>query len=418
MTTPDVKVSALPAADAVDTTDEVVVNRAGVTQRASVSLVRGTVGGASYPGVASLDSFAGATDEAKLTAALSYAAAQTYVPPIALSNRLYTFTTTRASFEGLSIIGPPRSSNAEKGTKNNACRVDIGGLANNTAWIDSGITSGSRFNVNLHNLAFRGGGTEGILSTGGTSQLYSCHMSGITTSGVRVSAGKVLMTLALFDGYWELNNHTDTTFQVGGSDNTFWPDGGAIDSPTLNSPANGTPHVFFDFCEKTTCGQVYMTAEGNWGGFRQDGPDYNTVSGNLGGPIFYYGMRLEGRNAGSPCNGALFKLNGGTAIVESSWTSYAMASPPTGHDGVFDVGSGGNLDLSKCFYDKATSVAETVPYVHFSTTTTNRGRVSGIKCGGKGGVFTGTPRVTNTTGTATHVRVDSSVTGSGVTVGL
>lgn len=375
-------------------------------------------------GVHPLDSFDGADDEAKLTAALSYAGAQTYVPPISLSNRLHTFTTTRASFEGLSIIGPPRSSNAEKSTQSNACRISLSGLTDNTGWIDTGITSGERFNVNLHNLSFTGAGTEAVLSSGGTSQFYCAHLSGITTSGARLSAGKVLMTASLINGWIELNNHTNTTFTPGGSDNTFFPDGGLIDSPGASSPANGTPHLFMDYCEKSTVGPIYMTAAGNWSGIRQDGPDYNTVASNLGGPNFYTGLRLEGRNASdgtnNRCNGSLVKVNGGAAVFTDCWTSYAMGGPlPTGHDGVIDVSSGAYVQVKGCHYDKATSVAETVPYVHVGDAG-SQAVVAFVLRGGKGGAFTGLPVVTNATGTATNVRHDSSVQAAtgGTTAGL
>ena len=383
MTTP-INIGALTAATTIADTDLVPLVQAGVTKRVDVGTLRGpqvTGGGGGVPGTVALDSFSG-TDEAKLTAAMSYAGAQTYAPTILLGNRLHQFSTTRATYEGFRIQGPPGPGNAEKSAKANNCRIELNGLPAGAAWLDTGIT----------------------------------------TSGARVSAGKIAMTGCLFDGWWELNNHSDTTFTVGGSDNTFFMDYALIDSPGSSSPANGRAHVFFDYCEKTIVGPVYMTAAGNWGGFRQDGPAYNTDAGNLGGPIYYNGLRLEGRNAtagtNNVCNGTLFNLDGGAAVITDSWTSYAMGGPlPAGSEGVIDVDGGAYLQLKGCHYDKATDVAETVPYVHVSS---GFARIEGILKGGKGGAFTGNPRVTNATGTAANVRHDSSVTATtaGTTAGL
>ena len=47
------------------------------------------------PGTVLLDSYAGATDDAKLTNALADVKTKTYIPAILLSGRTYTFTKTQ-----------------------------------------------------------------------------------------------------------------------------------------------------------------------------------------------------------------------------------------------------------------------------------------------------------------------------------
>src|SRR5687767_10632795 len=62
-----------------------------------------------------LDDYAGANDDAKLTAALSAMAAETYPRAIQLRARNYSFATAnRVAFEGLRIIGPRGYSNPER----------------------------------------------------------------------------------------------------------------------------------------------------------------------------------------------------------------------------------------------------------------------------------------------------------------
>ena len=62
-------------------------------------------------GIVDLDSFTGANDDAKLTAALIYAAAQTYKPAVRLPARSITFNIAgRTPYNGMRIIGPPGAS--------------------------------------------------------------------------------------------------------------------------------------------------------------------------------------------------------------------------------------------------------------------------------------------------------------------
>ena len=69
------------------------------------------------------------------------------------------------------------------------------------------------------------------------------------------------MTASQFDGYWETNNSYNGAFQIGGSDNTLWPDGMLFDSGTAFNSAGsaaGQFHLWCDYLEKTFIGPLYI----------------------------------------------------------------------------------------------------------------------------------------------------------------
>jgi hypothetical protein len=368
-------------------------------------------------GYVTLDSFAGASDDAKLTAALSFCAAQTYPPTIKLAARNHTFATgARAFYTGLRIEGAPGYSNPERNSGTKAatrCSLSMSG-----GWFEH--TGGDVFSMMFRDLALTGGSNASFITRNpsATGTLYCLEMSGIYSSGLRTLIGtqtnKVLLTAASWFGSWEINNCYNGAFHLGGSDNVFWVDGMLLDSGTaFNSAgsANGQYHIWFNFMEKSYIGPLYITSEGAWNGIRISGPSNPATSGgsNLGGPLNFFGMRLEGRNAGAPCNGSLFRIEGGSAILRDCWISYGMASPATPGHSPQDAGiihqTAGILIADGCSYDRANTVAETVPWIYC-----NGGElmVGKIMRGSKGGTWTGRPRVDQAAGTV--LVDDASVT--------
>lgn len=353
-------------------------------------------------GVRPLDGFAGATDDEKLTAALTYAAAQTYPPGIGLTNRLHSFAASnRAPFEAMRIIGPEGFANPERnGQTKMPSRIALSG----TGGLFQMPGATTLFGIYLAHLSFTGGSNTRILDQGsGTGSWGNLHMRDIYSSGLRnvlgSQAAKLLLLACYFDGIWQINNCYNGAFHLGGSDNNLWPGGLQLDSGTgFNSSgsANGQYHLWLDFMEKSNIGWQYTTAEGGWNGIRQTGPANPVTSGggNLGGPNIFTGLRLEGRNAGAPCNGSLFRIEGGTAIIRDSWISYGMSSPATPGHSPADAGiihqTGGVLVVDGCTYDRATGVAETVPWIY-----TSGGELMVTKAtrGSKGGSWSGRPRV-------------------------
>lgn len=380
--------------------------------QAKVAAVSG--GGTGDSRYVDLDSFAGADDETKLTAAWTYLQAQTYRPTLRFGPRQYNFTATRTVFPGLRMEGAPGYGNAEKSAVNRPTEIKMNGSS--LTWLD--VAGGSSiFDVYIGQLTFVGKSTVQFMGSSDGTALYCTLMRDLSFSGFKSVMGsqsvKLLMTASTFDGYWEVNNSYNGAFHIGGSDNTLWVGGGMLlDSGTaFNSGSVGQSHLWLDYLEKTVVGPLYITGESGWGGIKVTGPAYNAGGSNLGGPLFLTGLRLEGRNAGAPCYGALLRQEGGSVVLRDSWVGYGMSAPGsmTGRSpvdaGVVHVTSGALL-VDGCFYDRATAVAESTPFVYAGGTSTVR--VSNVLTGSKGGTWSGKPRVTN--GGSASVTVDSSVT--------
>jgi hypothetical protein len=227
----------------------------------------------------------------------------------------------------------------------------------------------------------------------------------MSCSGLRNLIGsyttKVIMTACVFDGArWEINNCYDTAIHVGGSDCFFFMSGALLDSGTafnVSGSATGHPHLWFDYIEKAHVGPIYMTTEGPWGGILVSGPAYNTgTPSNLGGPVKFYGGIWEGRNAGAPCDGSVFRQDGGIVAIRDVWVGYGMNSPASqGHSpqdaGMMHVRGSGRMVLDGVTYDRATGLAETVPCVYYESG--SKVRVSNAFVGWKGGTWSGLPRL-------------------------
>jgi hypothetical protein len=358
-----------------------------------------------------------ATDDANLATALTTVAAETYPRTITLAPGAYTFTTAnRVAFDGLRIEGPPGYSNPERGTPKAAVRI---ALSMTGPWFVNPLNS-DVFSCSFHNLSFSGGSNAYVLGQNGTGTWYCLSMQNIFSSGLKTVLGsqatKILMTAASFTGDWEINNCYNGAFHIGGSDNVFWSDGMLLDSGTAFNTAgsaNGQYQIWFDFCEKSDIGPLYITCEGAWNGIRVSGPSTPHTSGgsNLGGPLSFTGLRLEGRNAGAACNGAVFRQEGGMVIIRDSWIGYGMVSPTTpGHSpadaGVIHVANGVTI-VDSCTYDKATSVALTVPFVYVAA---GEVHVNRIMRASKGGSWTTSRPVVDEASTGLVLTSDATVT--------
>lgn len=368
-----------------------------------------TVGGTSTLGdygTVSLDSFAGADDDAKLTAALSATAADTYPRAIQLGNKAYTFATmNRLPFEGMKIMGPRGFGNPERGGDKMAGRVNLTGTG---AWF---APTSQVFTVSMWNLAFVGGSNASVI--GGTANWYCLHMRDIYSSGLKSLVGSqataATLTACTFDGAWEINNCYDGAFHFKGSDNTFWPQGMLLDSgaPFVGS---GQAHIWCDSMDKSTIGPLYITAEGDWCAIRHDGAAFGSSSTNQG-IVYYSGIRVEGRNPGAYSDGSIFRMNGGIAHISQCSINYGMGNPTVvGHaagDGVIHQ-VGGQLFVNQVTYDRATGVAETVPFVWWNGT--GFCSVKQVAKASRGGAWTGKPRVSVPTAATADLDIDLSVT--------
>ena len=375
----------------------------------AVNVLAGGLGDAATPyGSVFLDAFTGADDDAKLTAALTAVSGDTYPRAIQLSARAYTFNTPRTAFDGLKIIGPRGYSNPERGSgSKSTMRITLGMTG---AWITS---NGTNYQVTLHNLTFGGSSTASVLA--GT--FYCLSMRNIFSSGLKsvlgTQAAKITLTACMFTGDWEINNCYSGAFHMAGSDNVCWPEGMLLDSSlafNTAGAANGQYHLWLDQMEKSTVGPLYVTCEGGWGGIMITGNAFGSTSNNQGGPIVITGAKIEGRNAGAPCNGANVRVDGGIVTLRDCWVSYGMANTSSFGNG--DLGvihhSGGQLYVSGGSYDHATSVAETVPWVY--TASNADCIVLSTFRGSKGGVWTGRPRFAKPTANAENRINDATTT--------
>lgn len=359
-------------------------------------------------GAVALDSFTGATDDDKLTAALSAVAGDTYPRTVQLTNRQYSFSqVNRTPFAGMRIMGPRGYGNPERGQTKMACRVALSG---NGAWF---AATAETFGCSFHSLAFTGGANASVI--GGTANWYCLSMRDIFASGLKSIVGsqttKALLTAASFTGDWEINNSYDTAFYMGGSDNVFWSDGMLLDSGTAYA-GDGQSHIWFDSMEKSFIGPLYITAEGSWSAIRVTGPGFNSTSSNQGGPLQFLGLRIEGRNESASSYGALVRVEGGIVILDTCAINYAMSDPANVAIGRTDLGviqhTGGQLDVVGCTYNRANGVAETVPFVY--TSSTGDCLVNRIKRASKANNWSGRPRVAKPTASAENRITDATVT--------
>ena len=148
-----------------------IVNSIGTGGGGSGSTISSTAG------AVSLWSFAGATPDAKLTNALSYAAAQTVTtPPILISpdpaagSGSVSFSTTRTLFNGCKLVYPYGFGNQQRGAESIPCDVRFTGSG--SWWV---LPAGNTYDVE-----FAGFGAQGTTPTVGCCGRPRCTTSGST----------------------------------------------------------------------------------------------------------------------------------------------------------------------------------------------------------------------------------------------
>lgn len=363
-------------------------------------------------GVVPFDSFAGANDEAKLTAAISAIGADTYHRTLVLTNRSHSFSTSRAvPFPGFKIQGPGGYSNADKGANYMTAQVALS--MSGPWWHNNGTNA---WDMSLRGLAFTGGSGATVVGQSGGGSWWRLHMRDISASGLKSVAGTqatpILLTGAFWDGFWEINNSYSGAFHIGGSDNRLFMNGGFLDSdPAFNSGAAGQAHLWLDYCENTTVGSLYITCEGPWAAVHVSGPAFGSTSDNQGGEIDFFGTRAEGRNANQPCYGAPVRVDGGIVSWTGGGVSFGMSSPASMGHSPADAGmihhAGGTLNVDKVTYDRATGVGESTPFVY--TASTGDCIVKGVRREYRGGTWTQRPLVSLKSGVAENRIVDATV---------
>lgn len=284
--------------------------------------------------------FAGATDDAKFAAARSYAAAQTYRPPIQLLAKAYSFAPF-ASYDGLRLIGAPGpSSQADRAS-------DAGSMATRINCTGSGYwltvtadqESGAAYDISIEGIAFRGNSNLAWIGHA-TNQLNYSSISNVTFSDFKTVLGtqtnKLLLLGCVFHGFWQINNSYDGACHIGGSDNALWTDGLLLDSNTAYV-ASGQYHLKCSYLAKSTIGFIYVTCEGDWGGVLIEG---NSDAEYAGGPLLISKVVAEGRNKNQPGTRACIRQTSGWTYIDDVWASFCQGYPIQMAGGLMVIGRG------------------------------------------------------------------------------
>lgn len=310
-------------------------------------------------GVVQLDSFSGANDDAKLTAAMSYAAAQTWRPAIQFPAGQTTFTTSgRTPYSGMKFIGPfggrgPKNLEISGGAPVSH-RVTLNVGSGTSAWFNGG--SNDYYDVNFTDLAFHSGNAVSQFWHQPTGTLYACQFESLTFYGFKHifgnTATKALVTQVIFSGHWTIQGIQDQQFHFGGSDNCFWVD----NLININTPASGSGSgkfaMVFNGVSKSKFGYIYSTCEGGYGGILHSGSGYGNAM---------FGGINEGRNASSPATGPVMSITGGSHTFYGPWFGYVASGG--GVNGAVHQ-SGGSIVMYGPQYKRASSVSATFPMLY------------------------------------------------------
>lgn len=302
-----------------------------------------------------LSSFAGATDDDRLSAFMAWGAAQTHRGiTVALDEvRRYVFTRSHALYDGFSVLGSPRPQDQARGSLPVGQQVV---LRTDGGWF--GLDRPETYGCSFQGLSIDGSARSRLVEGHPSYVLWTSVFRDIAAqncAGVLGSSTTPLLnTACTLDGWWNVNNVRDRAFHLGGSDTFVKPSQMLLDSPAGMLPASGFLLSLHDQSKGEVSG-LYCTAEGHSGLLLRGGSGI-TVRGNV----------VEGRNADAPCHGALVRIEGGTWLLRDNVLNHAMADPAaTGRDdgGVIHVAAG-NVLVDGVVHHPATGVGEDVPLVH------------------------------------------------------
>lgn len=307
-----------------------------------------------------IDSFAGATDRDKFTAAMTFMAAETRKRAMQFPRRTFGSSGTpllngNQIFSGLRLYGP----HGNDGPKN--IEVGSGNYVDHKVHVSSGTgtssflvgNAGTIYDFEIRNIAFEAsGGGQLIENTTGTFYVPNFHaftMFGFTY-GIGRPAGKCLMTQPVFSGHCQAVGFTDTQLTLGGSDMNLYMSG--YFNAGSNTAGAGKPIVILDFVNKTDVGYLYLTTSNDWIGLQ--------VKGSAGYNCKFFGGQYEGTQA-AVATRPVIDLQGGHNIFYSPWTAYVddVANAP----GVVRQ-SGGYAKFYSPTYDRYSACADTHPWLY------------------------------------------------------
>jgi hypothetical protein len=308
-----------------------------------------------------IDSFAGATDRAKFTAAMSFMAAETRKRPLQFPRRTFGTGGTpllggNVIFSGLRLYGPY----GNDGPKD--LQISTGNLVDHRVHLGTGTGSssflvgngGDIYDFELRNIAFQFN-VPGQLVHNSTGNLYVPNFHSLTYYGAASAFGngssKCLMTQYVFSGHHVAVGFTDTLMHIGGSDGNFFF-GGFLNANS-GGDGNGKPIIILDNVGKTNVGQLYLTNEGDWTGIR--------VSGTQDDVVNFFGGWYEGRNTSTPSTRPVIDIQGGTNNFFGIWTAFVDDTADS--LGVITQ-SGGVANFYAPSYFRTTAAPATHPWLY------------------------------------------------------
>lgn len=316
----------------------------------------GTTTSGAFPGIVQIDSFAGANDTAKLTAAMAWAQAQTHIPWLQLPYRVFdTGASSFSVFTGLKIIGP----GFPYGEQNLEISSGIGVTAYWKTTCGSGASSllqatTTVYDVIVAGVAFYGASTSQIFRS--TVNMYACAFNNLTFYNCKNAFGnpseKFLCTQVLFDGHFTCLSFGDTQFTIGGGDCQFkWFLN--ADSPTSVAGA-GRPIVIFDaFSKVDHSGYLYLTGENDWAGLQIKGSDSCRIN--------FYGGTFEGRAQTTLATRSMIDVQGGHVVMYGP--HIGQVSDTASANGAISQ-EGGTLTLYSPEYWRGSAVSAAFPMLY------------------------------------------------------
>lgn len=317
-------------------------------------------------GMVALDSFAGANDNAKMTAAMSFAGSQTYPPYIFLDLRQHTFTSGLGQpYDGFGMVGVARGwSNVEKGNqyKKTPLAINIGA---NTFL---NMASGDSWNWHMEGFQITGNSTSTLVAGSGGGTLWASTFRNMTVQNLKGVFGngssKLLLDLCTVDGQWEILNCYDTYVNVGGGDvRGMFSDGGNFGCGSVAPPSTAAYQMIFSGYSKGWVGPVYISADNGWRGMKITGSQSNGYGFDINQAI------IEGRNNGSACDGNLLRIEGGSVNIFGGCINNGMVNPQGTEHGLIEItGSGIEVSIfgTSFAHASAASGGITTPCVYVS----------------------------------------------------
>lgn len=365
----------------------------------------------------SFDTTGSMTDDQMLTAAMTYAAAQTHPPVIKFGARPYSFTTGgRNVYSGFALAGPRDAGlqAAEQTGKAAGCVATYNGGSGTSSMFNA--TGGSIFNpMTVTNISWfsSNGASQWLHAPFSTANLYGATFGNLQFRGFLYCIGQpnnaATITLTTMWGAWNIPNMAGTPISVRGSDNWL-----VFDECNIGWNA-GPTNVYLFRCEnlsKTVIRGLYLTCR--VGATRALLVDNQSGSGFTQGGLSVSDCVIEGQNLGEPAAGSLIYINqhgeiemhtialnfgmGNSAATTPASTGYIMAA----------LGSGGLLNLHDITVTRATGVSQDVPIVtHSGTGKVYVSRIFGQPGDTAGQAWTDLPAVKQT-GTG-YMEIDQTV---------